>query len=118
MKRHLPTLLFLIILLSFSSVALLFLLHHGPGKTLRLAGYIFLGASLLSFLFFLSIDPGYGWVKPANPQKNQVVLSAFLALFILSIGLIVLGQRMSESHTRSLGNERATEQVKQDLSKQ
>jgi len=101
MKRHLPTLLLLIILSSFVSLSLVFFLHNGLGKSLSLIGYIFLAASILAFLFFLSIDPGYGWVNSANLHKNHIVVSIFIVLFIVSIGLIVVGQRMTGHHTQA-----------------
>ncbi len=94
-KRYMPTLLLLIVLACAVSFSLLYLFHHGLGRFLRLAGYVFLATSFLSFLFFLSIDPGYGWISSPDLQKNHMALSIFIILFILSIGLILLGRQMS-----------------------
>ncbi len=102
LKRYMPTILLLIILLSIVSFALIFFLHYGLGKSLSLAGYILLAASILSFLFFLSIDPGYGWIKPSNLYKNYIVISILVTLFILSVILIVVGNRVSESQNHTI----------------
>ena len=95
MKRYMPTILLLIILLSLLSFSLVFFLQYGLGKSLSLVGYIFLVASILSFLFFLSIDPGYGWTASGNIYKNHIVISIFVVLFIVSVVLIVVGHRVS-----------------------
>ncbi len=102
MKRYLPTLLLLIFLLTFISFSVAFFLHNGLGKSLCLLGYILLAASILSFLFFLSIDPGYGWVKSVNLHKNHRFVFLFILLFITSIGIIVLGLQLSASHPRPM----------------
>ncbi len=102
MKRYLPTLLLLIILSTFISFSVVFFLHNGLGKSLCLIGYILLAASILSFLFFLSIDPGYGWVKSANLHKNHRFVFLFIILFIVSISIIILGLQLSASHPRAV----------------
>jgi len=111
MKRYLPTLLLLIILSTFVSFSLVFFLHNGLGKSLSLIGYIFLAASILAFLFFLSIDPGYGWVKSANLHKNHIVVSIFIALFIVSVGLIVVGRQMTGHQMHALIEDGGVERV-------
>ncbi len=111
MKRYLPTLLLLIILSTFISFSVVFFLHNGLGKSLCLIGYILLAASILSFLFFLSIDPGYGWVKSANLHKNHRFVFLFIILFIISIGFIVLGLQLSASHPRLIDTHGRAEQM-------
>lgn len=95
MKKYMPTLLFLLIVLGCASFFVLFFVENGMGGLLSLIGYILLAASVLSFLFFLSIDPGYGWTKTVNLHKNHRLVLVFLTLFILSVGCIVLGQRIN-----------------------
>ncbi len=92
-----PTFLFLIVLLATVSLSLLFYLRYGLGRSLCLAGYILLAISLLSFLFFLSIDPGYGWVRSSDLRKNHITVFIFIGLFIVSLGLIILGRQTSTS---------------------
>ena len=111
MKRYMPTILLLIILLSLLSFSLVFFLQYGLGKSLSLVGYIFLVASILSFLFFLSIDPGYGWAISGNLYKNHIVMSVFIVLFIVSVVLIVVGHRVSELRNRTISEHRGTEQL-------
>lgn len=111
MKRYMPTILFLIILLSLLSFSLVFFLQHGLGKSLSLVGYIFLVASILSFLFFLSIDPGYGWATSVNLYKNYIVISVLVVLFIISIVLIVVGHQVSELQNPMICEHRGTEQI-------
>ncbi len=115
MKRYLPTILLLIILSTFISCSLVFFLHNGLGKSLSLIGYIFLAASILAFLFFLSIDPGYGWVKSANLHKNHFVVSVFIVLFIVSVGFIVLGRQMTNHQDHALIKERGAERIGQNV---
>ena len=112
MKRYMPTILFLIILLSLSSFSVMFFLQHGLGKSLSLIGYIFLVASILSFLFFLSIDPGYGWTSSVNLYKNYIVIFIFIMLFIVSIVLIFAGHRLSELRNPSFCEHRGTKQLR------
>ena len=100
MKRYMPTLLFLLIVLGCASFFVLFFLKNGLGGSLSLIGYILLAASILSFLFFLSIDPGYGWVKSTNLHKNHRLVLLFIVLFIVSVSFIVLGQMMGASQVR------------------
>lgn len=107
-----PTILLLIILLSLLSFSLVFFLQYGLGKSLSLVGYIFLVASILSFLFFLSIDPGYGWATSGNLYKNYIVISVFIVLFIISVVLIVVGHRVSELRNTTICELRGKEQLR------
>jgi len=66
-------------------------------------------------LFFLSIDPGYGWVKSANLHKNHIVVSIFIVLFIVSVGLIIVGQRMTGHQTQAHLDNGRVERVGQSV---
>jgi len=112
LKRYMPTILLLLILLSFGSFALVFFLRYGLGKSLSLVGYILLAASVLSFLFFLSIDPGYGWITSSNLYKNYIVISILVTLFLVSILLIIVGDRVSESQNHTICQYGETEHLK------
>ena len=79
---------------------------------MSLVGYIFLVASILSFLFFLSIDPGYGWAESGNLYKNYIVISILVVLFIISVVLIVIGHHVAESRNSNLCEHKEAKQLR------
>lgn len=94
MKKQLPTILLLSIILAGVVLAGLFISHYGMGIFLRTAGVALTILSIVIFSFFLSIAPGYGWVKSINFNKNYIMIFASLAICMVGIVLIVFGQRI------------------------
>lgn len=76
--------------------------NNGLGKFLNTTGIVFLVVGVLIFIYFLSIDPGYGWVKSMDLSKNYIMIFTSMAVGILGIVLIVSGQQIHELRIETL----------------
>ncbi len=104
MKKSMPTILSFIIGCTLIAGTGWYCFHFGVGKSLSAFGFILLAAAILLFLFFLSIDPGYGWTRSDNFNKNYIVIFITLAIFIIGVALIFIGQHLSKEQVTSLGS--------------
>jgi len=88
--------------LGFLALAVLFLRHYGLGGSLNTLGIIFTIGSILIFVFFLSIDPGYGWARSINYSVSYTVIATSVVICIVGIMLMALGRGMHEGEERKL----------------
>lgn len=79
----------------------IYLWHYGLGAFLSTAGIVFSLISILVFIFFLSIDPGYGWSKSKNLHKNYIMISGSISVCVIGVILFVIGQRLNAIETQA-----------------
>lgn len=91
--------------LGFVALTVLFLRHYGIGGSLNTLGIIFTIGSVLIFVFFLSIDPGYGWVKSTNYTTSYIVISISVLICIVGVILMALGSGIHEGRLRVIAEE-------------
>ncbi len=97
MKKNLPNII-LLILLSSSSVLLFYLFKSfGLGMFLKAFGIFMILAGIFVFIFFLSIDPGYGWSKKVNFNSNYLAISAAVIICIAGSLMFFLGKEIQVS---------------------
>ena len=63
MRKHLPNILLCIVVLANIYFMTRYIRNNGMGMFLSTTGIVFLILGIVIFIFFLSIDPGYGWTK-------------------------------------------------------
>lgn len=73
---------------------------NGLGLFFNTTGIIFLILGVIIFIFFLSIDPGYGWTRNIDLTKNYIMIFTSLAVSIVGIVFIVTGQHINELHVQ------------------
>ena len=88
-----------------------YILHNGLGMFLSTTGIIFLVLGIIIFIFFLSIDPGYGWTKTIDLSKNYIMIFASMAIGITGVVLIVIGQQINEMYMQTLNEAKRCRQL-------
>lgn len=96
MKKHLPNILLLIVVLANLFFIGSYVRNNGLGLFFSTTGIVFLVLGVFIFIFFLSIDPGYGWTKSIDLTKNYIMIFVSMAVSITGIVFIVTGQHINE----------------------
>ena len=104
-KKNVLNLLVMALSLVFVAFTVLFLRHYGIGGSLNTLGIIFTIGSVLIFVFFLSIDPGYGWVKSTNYTTVYIVMSISVLICIVGVILMALGSGIHEERVKEIAAE-------------
>ncbi len=77
----------------------------------NMAGIVFLILGIVIFIFFLSIDPGYGWTKSIDLNKNYILIFISIAVCVTGVVLIVTGQYMNELHEQAINERNRCQQM-------
>ncbi len=85
--------------------------NNGLGMFFTITGTIFLVMGIVIFIFFLSIDPGYGWTKSIDLTKNYIMIFTSMAVCIAGVVLIVTGQHVNELHAQSVNEEKRCQEL-------
>lgn len=101
MRKHLPNILLLIIILANMVFLGLFISSYGLGVFLTTTGTVFLVLGIIIFIFFLSIDPGYGWIRSIEFTKNYIFIFSSMAVCMAGVVLIVIGSHVHELQERA-----------------
>jgi hypothetical protein len=81
-------------------------------------GIVLLVLGIIIFIFFLSIDPGYGWTKSIDLTKNYIMIFTSMAVGMAGVVLIISGQHMNDLHVESIkANMRCQELVSGNVAK-
>ncbi len=102
MKKQMPNILLVIIVLVNLLFMSMYVGNNGLGRFISTTGVVFLAIGVVVFIFFLSIDPGYGWVKSIDLRKNYILIFTSLAICMVGAVLIVIGQHRHELHLETL----------------
>lgn len=111
MNKYLPNLLLVLVVSANIFFMGRYIRNNGLGMFLSTTGMVFLVLGLVIFIFFLSIDPGYGWSKTIDLTKNYIMIFTSMAIGIAGVVLIVVGQQMNELHVQSLNNDKRCRQL-------
>jgi len=65
-------------------------------------GIVLLVLGIIIFIFFLSIDPGYGWTKSIDLSKNYIMIFTSMAVVMAGVVFIISGQHMNDLHVQSI----------------
>lgn len=101
MKKHVPNIILLFVVLVNLFFMGRYIWNNDLGMFLGINGIIFLVLGIVIFIFFLSVDPGYGWVKSIDLTKNYILIFTSMAVCMAGIVFIVIGQHMHELHAES-----------------
>lgn len=94
MRKYLPNLIFLTLLTCIISLFLFLFKRFDLGVTVEALGGVMTAAGLFSFIFFLSIDPGYAWTKSVNFNTNYVIMTVAGIIFIAGVALLSIGNNI------------------------
>jgi hypothetical protein len=97
MKKNLPTIILLILIVGSSALLVYLFQSFGLGLFLKAIGIFMLLAGIFVFIFFLSIDPGYGWSKTVNFNAHYIAISAAVIICIAGVLLFYLGREIHVS---------------------
>ena len=111
MKKHIPNILLVIVVLANVFFISQYIRNNDLGLFFNVTGIIFLILGIFIFIFFLSIDPGYGWTKSIDLTKNYIMIFTSLSLSIVGIVLIVTGQHIHEIHVKSISDSKRCQQL-------
>ena len=111
MKKHMPNILLIIVVLANVFFISQYILKNSLGMFFNVTGIVFLILGIFIFIFFLSIDPGYGWTKSIDLTKNYIMIFTSLSVSIAGIVLIVTGQHINEIHVKSINDSKRCEQL-------
>lgn len=92
MKKNLPNIVLLILFAVFAGFLVFLYKGFGLGVFVKALGIVMFSAGVLAFLFFLSIDPGYGWSKTVNFNANYITISVSIAVSIVGLVLFLTGR--------------------------
>lgn len=70
--------------------------RNGVGLFLSTTGIIFLILGVIFFIFFLGIDPGYGWIKNIDLTKNYIMIFVAIAVVFAGVALITIGHHLND----------------------
>jgi len=101
-RKHLPNILLLTVVLANLFFMALYIKDNGFGKFLSTTGIILLAMGVIIFIYFLSIDPGYGWIRSIDLRRNYIMIFTSMAVCMFGVVLIVSGQQMDELRTQSI----------------
>ncbi len=102
MKKQMPNILLVIIVLVNLLFMSMYVGNNGLGRFISTTGIVFLAIGIVVFIFFLSIDPGYGWVQSIDLRKNYILIFTSLAICMAGVVLIVIGQHRHELHLETM----------------
>jgi len=102
MRKNLPNVLLLLVVLANVFFMGLYIRNNGIGLFLSTTGTVFLVLGIIIFIFFLSIDPGYGWTKSIDLTKNYIMIFTAMAVCMAGVVLIVSGKQLHDLHVASL----------------
>ena len=111
MKKHMPNILLLIVVLANVFFISRYIQNNSLGMFFNVTGIVFLILGIFIFIFFLSIDPGYGWTKSIDLTKNYIMIFTSLSVSIAGIVLIVTGQHINEIHVKSISDSKKCQQL-------
>ncbi len=111
MKKNIPNILLVIVVLANVFFISRYVQTNDLGMFFNVTGIVFLILGIFIFIFFLSIDPGYGWTKSIDLTKNYIMIFTSLALSIAGIVLIVTGQHIHEIHVKSISDSKRCQQL-------
>jgi len=106
-----PNILLLIVVLANIFFMSRYIQYNGLGMFFSTTGIVFLILGIIIFIFFLSIDPGYGWTKSIDLTKNYIMIFTSIAVSLAGIVLIVTGQHMNELHLQSISDSKRCQQL-------
>jgi len=106
-----PNILLLVVVLVGIFAVSLYIQHYGLGMFFRTTGIVFLVLGVIIFIFFLSIDPGYGWAKSLDLTKNYILIFTSLAVCVAGVVLIVIGQHVNKLHVQSMSENKRCQQL-------
>ncbi len=105
MKKHLPNILLLTVILTNIFFMGSYIKNNGIGLFLSTTGIVFLILGVIIFIYFLSIDPGYGWSKSIDLTKNYIMIFTSMAVGMTGIVFIVSGQHMNDLHIQKTNSQ-------------
>lgn len=111
MRKHLPNFLLLIFVLTNIFFMALYIRNNGLGLFLRTTGIVLVVLGVIIFIFFLSIDPGYGWIRSIDFTRNYIMIFSSMAVCILGAVFIVTGQHLNELYRTALNMEKRCQQL-------
>lgn len=111
MRKHLPNILLLIFILTNIFFMGLYIRNNGLGLFLRTTGIVLVVLGVIIFIFFLSIDPGYGWIRSIDFSRNYIMIFSSMAVCILGMVFIVSGQHLDDLYRRTLNMEKRCQQL-------
>ncbi len=96
-KKNLPNIILLVLFVGISCFLVYFYKSFGLGLFLKNKGIFVIIIGMLAFVFFLSIDPGYGWSKKINLTANYITISIAVVVLITGFLLLLLGGNIHEN---------------------
>ncbi|GAB4343057.1 MAG: hypothetical protein Kow0089_18570 [Desulfobulbaceae bacterium] len=102
MRKHLPNILLLLVILVNLFFMAAYIRNNGIGMFFSTTGTVFLVLGILIFIFFLSIDPGYGWLRSMNLTRNYIMIFASMAVSITGVFLIVTGEHLHDLREKKM----------------
>ena len=111
MRKKLPNILLAIVVLVNIFFMGTYIRNNSLGLFLSTTGIVLLILGVIIFIFFLSIDPGYGWTKSIDLTKNYIMIFTSMAVSIVGVVLIITGQHMNELHVLSISEKERCQDI-------
>jgi len=93
-KKNLPNIILLVLVTGCAGLLIFLYKSFGLGLFLNTLGGCIIVVGVLAFIFFLSIDPGYGWAKNVNFIANYIAISATVVVLLTGVALLFLGRKI------------------------